>query len=183
LKWGDRSSRLMLGTEEASSMTENVKEIMTKKLITVNLADSVRKAYQIMQDNRIRHLPVVDQCENIVGILSDRDLQRAMKPKKGVSFSDESTIEFDPKFNAEDFMSWPVKTVSQDTTIYEVTRTMLKEKMSAIVVLGEHCRPRGIVTTDDLLRFLLSLLEKDPPNLRLKLNAIFEDFVQSGYMI
>lgn len=40
-------------------------ELMTRKLVTVRLEDSLRKCYQLMRDKGIRHLPVVDgTCSN-----------------------------------------------------------------------------------------------------------------------
>jgi len=122
--------------------TEQVKQVMTRKLITVGLSDSVRTAYEIMQEYRIRHLPVVDKANCIIGILSDRDLRRAMKPKKDFSILEESSVEFDLKFKVEQFMSWPVQTVSEFETVHLIAEQMIREKISAVVVVGEHDRPR-----------------------------------------
>lgn len=161
-------------------MTKPVQQIMSKKVVTIGLADSVRTAYQIMVDHHFRHLPVVDASGTIIGILSDRDLQRAMKPKKS-SLDVDSEIEFDSKHRVEDFMSWPVRTVSIDARVYDLTETMLNEKISALLVLGEHERAKGIVTTDDLLKFLLQLLAKDPGTLQKTLGSVFEEFSYGGY--
>lgn len=143
-----------------------VTRMMSKRLFTVSLSDSLRKAYQMMQERGIRHLPVCDEAGEIVGMLSDRDLQRAMSPH----------FEFDPKWQAKDFMSWPVKTATESDSIEAITRRMLSEKISAILVVRQMAevgdlQVRGIITTDDLLRYLLKLLDKDRAGLAVSLDA------------
>jgi acetoin utilization protein AcuB len=147
---------------------------MTKKIMTIGLNDSVRKAYQIMTERKIRHLPVVDKNGDVVGILSDRDLQRAMTPTKSEN-SFEVSVEFDPVFEVKDFMSWPVRTVLDDTSIRDVALQILNEKISAVIVIGYGHSYRGIITTDDLIKYLISLMSKDPGSLRLKISQFIDD--------
>lgn len=158
-----------------------VQRIMSKKLITVKMGDSLRKAYQMMQECRIRHLPVTDETGAIIGILSDRDVQRAMKPCKNELDGNDPQIEFDPKFTAADFMSWPIRSVPTHTSILELVVRMLDEKVSAFVVMDEHHYPKGIVTTDDLLKFLLKSLEKNP--VQAKIDSILSTFMSGNYSI
>lgn len=162
-------------------MQDTAHDIMSKKLVTVRMTDSVRTAYEIMQERKIRHLPVVDAMGEIIGILSDRDLQRAMKPKKSPDFDE---IEFNKTHTTQDYMSWPARSVPEDIEIAALTQLMLNEKMSALLVkaVGSHNRVRGIVTTDDLLKLLLQLLEKDPSRAKASLGSVFQS-VGEGYFI
>lgn len=160
---------------------EPVQKIMSKKLITVKMGDSVRKAYQMMQECRIRHLPVTDETGSIIGLLSDRDVQRAMKPCKNEMGDSDAEIEFDPKFTAADFMSWPIRSVPTHTSILDLVTRMLNEKVSAFVVIDEHNYPKGIVTTDDLLKFLLRSLEKNP--VQVKIDSILSTFMSGNYSL
>jgi CBS domain-containing protein len=50
-----------------------VKDVMTSKVITIDLEDKLEDAMQIMSDKHIRHLPVNDG-EKLVGIISINDL-------------------------------------------------------------------------------------------------------------
>ena len=154
-------------------------EIMSKKLVTVRLDDSVRTAYQIMQDRRIRHLPVSDGRGEIVGILSDRDLQRAMTPKAELCRDFDDAVEFSESFLVKDFMTWPVRAVSKDVLIEEVARRMLREKVSAFLVMDHGHIAAGIVTTDDLLKLLIQLLQKEPHRLQMSLGSVLTEF---GFM-
>src|SRR5262249_13001171 len=55
-------------------MALSVRDVMSTNLVTVSPGESARRAYEIMRDRRIRHLPVVGG-DRLVGILSDRDLR------------------------------------------------------------------------------------------------------------
>jgi CBS-domain-containing membrane protein len=157
------------------------RDIMSKDLISVEAGDSLRKCYQLMKENGIRHLPVTHQHNEVVGILSDRDLQRAM-----VRVSDtpdllqsnlnpeESNYEFPEGAIAQDYMSWPVRTVAESQSLEATAEMMLQEKLSALLVKTSNGRIHGIITTDDLLELLVALLRKtsestqDQPTLTLQ---------------
>lgn len=145
---------------------------MSYKMVTVELEDSLLKAFQLMRDQGIRHLPVTDPRGEIIGVLSDRDLQRAMKPHKSMEMPDEMSVEFDRSHRVRDFMSWPVLSVSADTPIEDVARRMLREKVSAYLVASRGGRFRGIITTDDLLLTLIQLLEKEGSSAKLSVESL-----------
>ena len=58
-----------------------VAELITRKLITVRPLDSVEGVIELLQRRGVRHLLVMDKAK-LVGIISDRDLKRAMDPTK-----------------------------------------------------------------------------------------------------
>lgn len=162
-------------------MRKEANEIMTKKLITISMSASMLEAYKIMFSRKIRHLPVVDSLGNIIGILSDRDVQRAMKLEhRQNAFQDES-IDFDPADKTKDFMSFPIKTVNSTSSVRDVALMMLNEKISAFLVVDNNELPCGIVTTDDMLKLLISFLDKDPSRLRLTTTGVFSDFASDGH--
>lgn len=129
------------------------KEIMSSELITIKAAESITTAYKLMHEKGIRHLPVIDERNSIVGILSDRDIQRAMQVRKLNSFQQE--IHLDAMIPVEDFMSWPVYVVSESTSIMRVAEEMLSQKVSAFLVEDNKGRVKGIITTDDMLKMFL----------------------------
>jgi len=58
-----------------------VKEIMTKKVISVTSDTTIRQCMELMSGHRFRHLPVVDGT-TLVGMLSISDIVRALKPAR-----------------------------------------------------------------------------------------------------
>ena len=159
-------------------MEKKVSQVMSKRLVSLKMEDSVRTAYQIMKDRKIRHLPVTDDSGEIIGILSDRDLQRAMTPHPDrVQAGEEAAIEFNPRFKAKDFMSWPVQAVDNTLSLEKVADRMVRDKISALLVQETHVhgsRVVGIVTTDDLLRVLITMLKDDPERSRLPLQSVLD---------
>ena len=134
-------------------------EIMTDRLLTIDASDFLKNAYKIMREKGIRHLPVTGASGKVVGILSDRDLKLAMS--KVVDFDDDIYYQFEAEEKVEDYMSRPVKSVAGTEPIENVAKRMLKEKVSAFLVLDRELQVCGIITTDDLLAYLVTVLEMD----------------------
>ena len=132
--------------EEVAMITDTVaKEVMTKKLVTIPLGSRLAEALEIMDEKRIRHLPVVDASGKIVGILSQKDFAH---------------LENIP-FRVEHFMKSPVEFVSEETPLRSAIFHMLEKKISALLMADERGCAVGVVTTDDLLWYLAQLLEKE----------------------
>jgi acetoin utilization protein AcuB len=160
-------------------------QIMTKKLITVNETDTLLTAYECMQEKKIRHLPVTNSNGKIVGILSDRDIQRAMTPFLDPSSSTDSiSFELDPAFKVKDFMSWPIRTIEQHRPVIEVARELMQNKVSALLIVGHDAHPKGIITTDDLIKLLITILEKpDEPASKLLIEGFISTYGNNlGYL-
>jgi CBS domain-containing protein len=139
-------------------MKKLVRENMSSHLITIGWNESVETAFMRMQKQKIRHLPVHNEVGEILGMLSDRDVQRAMIST--IDCADE-TIEFASNARVRDYMSWPVMTLGHDLELKLVAERMLRDKVSSILV-ERGGRIVGIVTVEDLLKVLCELLS-DPP--------------------
>jgi len=66
--------------KDRSPYTTHVKDIMTKKVVTVNLNEGLEKIHRKMRLIKFRHLPIVHN-DQVVGILSNRDLMYLRKLK------------------------------------------------------------------------------------------------------
>ncbi len=125
-------------------MKLNLKDHMTKKLITVDKDASVAEARRLMTNYSIRHLPVLDSEKDfIVGMLSDRALLQAT--------SDDLSV--------EEFMSTPIRTFDIQTPLSDVVRAMIVENISALLIT-EAEEIVGITTSGDMLILLNELLRK-----------------------
>ncbi len=114
------------------------------QLICVTKNTTVREAREIMNERRIRHLPVIDNEHTIVGIVSRTDL------------TDISQFQDIP---VELFSSKPVEYVRNSLPLRQVTLSMLEKKISCVLVTDDHDEVTGIITTDDLLYHLAELLK------------------------
>ena len=122
-----------------------IKEIMSKPLRTVKVGTTLTEAQDVMSTYRLRHLPVVDEFSDIVGIVSQRDLQK----QRGADV------------RIELLMSNPVKYVDQNSKLRPLILTMLEQKISCVVVRNGKDNPVGIITTDDILCYVTRLSENE----------------------
>lgn len=138
-----------------------ISKFMTDKMITVSETADLIFAYELMQKNNIRHLPVLNKKGEITGILSDRDLLRAQNTQviQVPNFKIEEA-KFDPKEDVSEYMSTPVKTFEKDTPIDQVVREMIQDKMSCYLI-ADGSEVIGIVTYEDFLQLLLQYIAED----------------------
>lgn len=135
------------------------KILMTKNLITVPLNTSLQEASLIMKMRNIRHLPVVDENDGIVGIFSSKDFPL-------MTGYDEMTVEF--------LMSSPAIYVNQNSSIKDTIYKMLENKISSVLVADDSDDAVGIITSEDLLKYLLAHLENEPVEAKSYLNRLLD---------
>jgi len=143
-------------------MKIQISENMNKKILTVSPEASIAEAYVHLKECRIRHLVVVSDENQVLGVISDRDFQRAMQSKveqNGYVKTVEET--FNPAHQVQDFMSWGVQTVNEEAGLRQVALKMLEAKISSLVVVNENNQMVGFLTTDDLLWALVRLADDD----------------------
>ena len=130
---------------------------MTPDPKTIKEDDFVRTAVMLVLQNRIRHLPVV-RGESLVGIISDRDLKRAM-PSVVAGATAEDYQAFMDETPIEQVMTPSPITCTPDTHLVDLVREFCRHKVGAIpVVEGE--RVVGIVTQTDMMQAFLKVLEE-----------------------
>lgn len=120
-----------------------VRDVMTRRLVTIGPETSGDAARRLMDEHRIRHLPVVAEGR-LVGMLSDRDVRSATARSSG-------TI-------AGRIMTPNPVTVTSETRIEHAARLMLDARFGALPVVDGHALI-GIVTYTDLLRAFVQVIE------------------------
>ncbi len=71
-----------------TSHSTKVSEIMSGTLFTIHPDQTVEEAMELMNNKRIRHLPVVDDGGRLIGVISQRDVMRAIIYKQRAVISD-----------------------------------------------------------------------------------------------
>lgn len=163
-----------------SGISLSAERQMSTDLVTIASDEKMETAYKRMKKYHLRHLPVVDHEGTIIGMLSDRDVQRSMisqitREKNGHKshYFTSETIEFDSNAIVRDYMSWPVFYMSHDSDLQLVEERMLAERISSVLV-EDHGKTVGIITTDDLLKVLIDLLKKPKSSTRLTLGSLIK---------
>jgi len=132
-----------------------VKNWMSKEIVTVDADDSMQNAIYILQEQNIKMLPVMED-ENLVGIITDRDLKKA-SPSDATTLDMHELLFLISKIKVRDLMKKPVYTARPDDTVEEAAALLLEKKISGLPVLDENDRLVGIITRSDIFRVLLSL--------------------------
>jgi len=116
-----------------------VESLMSTALVTVRDTDTVGLAEAEMKLGAIRHVPVVDEKQNLVGILSARDVLAALaKGKKSVRVGE--------------YMNRRPVTVTPDTPIERAIDLLLEHRFGSLPVVGSDGHLMGIITETDFLR-------------------------------
>lgn len=147
-----------------------VQDVMQSNVLTVTPRATLPEAISLAQQRGIRHLPVLDDGR-LVGILSDRDLKRAMASPAS-SLSRHEQAEAMARITVDEIMTRDVVTVGPRFPLEEAARLMLKEKISALPVTEEG-RLVGIVTETDVLALFLRAIGASEPSSRL--DVVLED--------
>lgn len=134
------------------SRDQLVKHWMTPDPITIPWSASVIEAHQLMLKNEIRRLPVVEEDE-LVGIVTRGDVRVADPSEFGGP--DPAVISsVYGKLAVNRVMSRPVITVEPDTSVREVARLMLENKIAGLPVVEEG-RMVGIFSESDMFRMVV----------------------------
>lgn len=136
-----------------------VEKCMQRRPVTVSPQDTLRGAWQIIRERRVRHLPVVERGR-LVGIVTDRDLRQAL-PSRAVGLEIHEAPHLAEKVRIWEVMARAVVTISREAPIEEAARLLLKYRIGGLPVLkGETLV--GIITKTDLLRAFLSQSGSSP---------------------
>lgn len=128
-----------------------VQDIMSRRVVTARVKNTVREVLHMLREADIRHLPVVDD-EGLVGIVSDRDL-RAIVP--GELDAIEHPGEANRRLNLRvgEVMNTDVATVTPDSELSEAIDTMVEGRVGAVPVVDvDGRRLVGILSYVDVLR-------------------------------
>ena len=151
--------------EEEEEM--KVSQIMTQPIITITEDTPLHEVAQIMLEHRIGGLPVINQCGELIGIVTESDFTAR---EKCVPFSlfrapqlfgtwlgnDAEELYLQARnIPAREIMSRNVISVAENDSIAEVLDVILKYDINRIPVVRNH-KPVGIVARRDLLRIMNS---------------------------
>jgi CBS domain-containing protein len=134
-----------------------VRDWMTPNPFTVSPSTSLRDAYWLMIDNKVRRLPVMDD-EHLVGIVTMEDLRRA-EPSTGIGLDLVKITDMLSRMTVRQLMTKDPQTISPDMPLFEAAQMMLEQEISALPVM-EGTRLIGIIAESDIFRAYVKLEQK-----------------------
>ncbi|MFG2806642.1 CBS domain-containing protein [Streptomyces massasporeus] len=148
-------------------MHDKVGSLMTMDVLRAEYGTPAEEVARLLADHRIGGLPVVDQDDQVIGVVSACDLM-AHEPATPDPHRSRSRFGF-PGLSpaarrhsaqasartAGELMSAPPVTAHAEDTVVEAARTMARQGVKTLPVLDEEDRLVGVVTRRDLLRVFL----------------------------
>lgn len=139
---------------------------MQKDVITLTAENSLRDAGQLIREKKIRHIPIIDSDNNLVGIVTDRDVSKA-------SASDATTLDVYElaylleKIKVKDIMTTSVVSVDPGMPLEQAAKILHDNRYGGLPVV-DNGKLVGIFTRNDVLQFLMDSMAVDTPCLRVE---------------
>ena len=128
-------------------MTILVRDLMKKNPYTVAESASIQDTARIMNDKKVSSLVILDEDNNPVGLVTERDLVRK------VCINDLPTN----RVTNKEIMSSPLITIDSESSATTATDLMLKNNVRHLLVIDNESKdnnqPIGIITPLDLVRY------------------------------
>ena len=127
--------------------------VMTARLVTVEIDDPLEVVKQIFDSVKFHHLLVVNADKKLCGVISDRDLLRALSPYIGTASEnarDTATL----KKRVHQIMTRQLVTLPPEASLADAVKMFLGHRVSCIPVVGPGFEAVGIVSWRDVLKSL-----------------------------
>lgn len=129
-----------------------VSDLMTHEVATLQRNDKLSIADNVMRLGRIRHLPVIDEDGELVGIVSQRDLFRGALVK-AFGYGSTAQKRVMDTIVVKEVMATEVQTATPQMSLKDAARVMSEKKIGCLPVV-EDGKLVGIVTEGDFVAFL-----------------------------
>ena len=129
-----------------------VRDVMSRDVHTVKRNDELAIADALMKQERVRHLPVLDEDGDVCAVVSQRDLFRgALLRALGYGARAEELML--RQVAVKDAMSSEIQTTTPDTLVADAARVMIDRRIGCLPVI-ENGKLIGIVTETDFVRLV-----------------------------
>jgi acetoin utilization protein AcuB len=128
----------------------NVTKIMSYPVLTIELDDDLIVVDEKFSKTKFHHLLVVEN-EKLFGVVSDRDLLKALSPKIGTAaekINDVATL----NKKVHQIMSRKPICIQQEQSVHDAIALFLDNNISCIPVVDSNNSPVGIISWRDILK-------------------------------
>lgn len=142
-----------------------IEEIMISNVSTLAKDNTIEDAIQLMKEKRIKHLPIVDKDDHLIGIVTDRDIKECTP---SIFYSDEH----------KEILKQPLETIMKENIITGHPLDFVEEAAAIFYETRIGCMPIikdnrlvGIVTQTDLLHTLVELTGAHQPGSQIEIRV------------
>jgi len=147
-----------------------VRDCMSSPPVTITPDTPFQDALKLMRERRFRRLPVVDNRDRLVGIVSERDLLYA-SPSPATSLSVWELNYLLSQLEVRELMTEDVITTTPDTPIEDAAYLMADNKIGGLPVVDENKHVVGVITETDIFKTFVEMFGGGEAGLRLSLKV------------
>jgi CBS domain-containing membrane protein len=136
-----------------------VRDVMTKNVVTVSPTADLHETAHLLSENRISGMPVVDEKNHVIGVISEADLLILAGLQREHSFRDVLRNILGEPLPArkrgdkvKDVMSFPPVTSKADDDVREVAQIFDERRIKRLPVVDDDGRLIGIISRGDIVR-------------------------------
>ena len=140
------------------------KDFMIKDVISLNEKASVKDLLKTLMEHKIGGLPLVDDTNKLLGIVSDGDVLRYLNPKAFMSYYITYIEELDENLIAKSqspvraIMTKKVVTVREEDELEDILKLLANHRFKKIPVVNEQREVVGVISRGDMIRKLGELM-------------------------
>ncbi|MBF0350628.1 MAG: CBS domain-containing protein [SAR324 cluster bacterium] len=134
-----------------------VKDLMTTELFTLKENDNLNISKFLMENKKIRHMPVINHRHEFIGLITQRDLL-AMNISTLADLDEEQEADILKGIPVVEVMREEIATVTPDTDLQDAAKLMFDHKYGCLPVLDGK-KLLGIITEADFVRLTWKLLQ------------------------
>jgi acetoin utilization protein AcuB len=131
----------------------NVNEIMTAKVITIGMDDTLGQIQKLFGKHKFHHVLIVEDAE-LIGVISDRDILKEISPYIN-TLSEDSRARKTLTKKAHQIMARNPITVEPDILVEDAASIMLTKNISCLPVVSSSGKIKGILSLKDILNFYI----------------------------
>jgi acetoin utilization protein AcuB len=130
----------------------NIEKVMSKNVVTVNFDDTLHIVKEIFDNTHFHHLLVIESGQ-LYGVISDRDLLKAIHPNIGTAAeTTKNTTTLNKKVHQ--VMTRKLVTLTGSATVYDAIDIFNNNGLSCIPVIDDKNRVVGIISWRDILKVI-----------------------------
>ncbi|MBI1857588.1 MAG: CBS domain-containing protein [Candidatus Melainabacteria bacterium] len=118
-----------------------IKDVMKTKPYFLHKDDTIASAYELMSSKKIRHIPIINENQELIGLVTQRDIAGALAKRE-------------ESMKIAKIMKKEIITVCPDTPLKGVIEVMILNKYGCLPVVDSNNKLIGIVTETDMLQTL-----------------------------
>lgn len=137
-----------------------VSDVMTRRVVALSRTATFKDIVKAMRQWKVSALPVLEEENRVVGVVSEADLLRKEEyrggdPDRYDRLERLSDLVKAGAVTAEELMTAPAVTVHAGETLGQAARTMARAKVKRLPVVSDEGTLLGIVSRSDLLKVYL----------------------------